>query len=430
MFSHRPTDAVALVAQCRAVAEKFLGSRLHGWSSDFSKAYKQVPADPSQCLELILVQYDPAKEKAAFFIPLSQVFGSKTAPINFARYLGAFMDIIATVFLLPATHCVDDVIFIEDKEVAVSGKFSWDALMKMCGWLMSSSKDSYPDSCFPVIGVSLNLAPFPQSDPTVMITARRISSLAQIITKVMEANSLGSGEAASVTGKLGFALSVTFGKLGRCRIRPIIKRAYSARRRLDTELRSCLLWWLSFLDGFIPCPIPKALKELPLVISYSDGEGGLAGIGAAMWHPAKRFPLAVYSDVPEAIREHWRKVSGGENFEDIFLVEALGPLLQLLTFPKVLSECLWLHFIDNSAAEASLVRGSSASPLGDHVVGLSWACIQRRSIWSYFDRVASKSNPSDGLSRRKFDGPWQQVYSVPFPTDKVMKYAESFGQAH
>ena len=66
VFSHRPTDADALVAQCRAVAEKFPSSRLQGWSSDYSKAYKQVPADPKQCLELILVQYDPAEGKAAF----------------------------------------------------------------------------------------------------------------------------------------------------------------------------------------------------------------------------------------------------------------------------------------------------------------------------------------------------------------------------
>ena len=236
----------------------------------------------------------------------------------------------------------------------------------------------------------------------------------------MEVDNRGSGEAASITGKLGFELSVTFGKFGRCRARPIIKRAYSTRRNLDTELRSCLLWWLSFLDGFVPRPIPTALKDMPLVISYSDGEGDWAGIGAALWHPAKSFPLAVYSEVPVHIREHWRIVSKSENFEDIFLVEALGPLLLLLTFPKLLSECLWLHFIDNSAPEASLVRGSSASPLGDHVVGLTWTCIQQRAIWAYF-------NPSDGLSRRKFEGPWRQVYCVPFPTDKVLEYARSFG---
>ena len=107
-------------------------------------------------------------------------------------------------------------------------------------------------------------------------------------------------------------------------------------------------------------------------------------------------------------------------------MEALGPLLLLLTFPKLLVNCMWLHFIDNSAAEASLIRGTSASRLGDHVVGLTWAIIQKRTIWSYFDRVASKSNPTDGISRREFKGPWKQVYKVPFPLEQVEKFALSF----
>ena len=426
LFSHRPTDADALVAQCRAVARKCPHSSLKGWSSDFSKAYKQVPGDPHHCLDIVLAQFDPVMRCAAFFVALSQVFGSKTSPVNFSRYPAAFCHIVAGIFLLPATHCVDDVIFIEEEMVVDSGKMSWDLLMKLCGWRMSESKDAPPSSCFPIIGVSLNLEPFPNSDPTVLITARRISSLIQLIGNILVAASLGSGEAASLSGKVGFALSVTFGKFGRCRVRPILRRAYSRARHLNEELRSCLLWWRAFLRNFTPRPIPTALENLPVVVSYSDGEGGLAGIGAAIWHPWKSHPLAVYSEVPVALREHWRLVGGTEGFEDIFLVEALGPLLLLLTFPKLLVNCMWLHFIDNSAAEASLIRGTSASRLGDHVVGLTWAIIQKRTIWSYFDRVASKSNPTDGISRREFKGPWKQVYKVPFPLEQVEKFALSF----
>ena len=176
--------------------------------------------------------------------------------------------------------------------------------------------------------------------------------------------------------------------------------------------------------------MPTALEFLPVVVSYSDSEGGLAGIGAAIWHPSKSVPLAAYSEVPLALREHWRIIGGTAELEDLFLVEALGPLLLQLTFPKLLVNCLWLHFIDNSAAEASLIRGASSSRLGDHVVGLTWALIQKRTIWAYFDRVASKSNPSDGLSRRNFSGPWKQVYSVPFPLNEVKQFAASFGDGN
>lgn len=165
---------------------------------------------------------------------------------------------------------------------------------------------------------------------------------------------------------------------------------------------------------------------MPCVVSYSDGEGGRAGIGAAVWHPNKRLPLAVYAEVPDVIREQWRRVQRSDDYQDIFLVEALGPLLLLLTFPNVFKDCLWIHFIDNSAAEASLIRGASSSMLGDHIVGLTWANIQKSRLWPYFDRVESSANPVDGLSRKRFQGPWGRVHMRSFPLTELVEFACSF----
>jgi len=38
---------------------------------------------PTQIGDLVLAQYDPVQMQTAFFVPLSQVFGSKTSPVNF-----------------------------------------------------------------------------------------------------------------------------------------------------------------------------------------------------------------------------------------------------------------------------------------------------------------------------------------------------------
>jgi hypothetical protein len=84
--SHRPTDVDALAAQTRAVSKARPGRKLSGWASDFAKAYKQVPGDPTQVKEIVLAQCDPDRDAVAFFVALSQVFGSKTAPVNFSRY--------------------------------------------------------------------------------------------------------------------------------------------------------------------------------------------------------------------------------------------------------------------------------------------------------------------------------------------------------
>ena len=81
--SHRPTDADALVAQVRAITAAYPGVKILGWTSDFSKAYKQVPGDPSQVRFVVLVQFCPTAKRAVFLNPLSNVFGSKSAPFFF-----------------------------------------------------------------------------------------------------------------------------------------------------------------------------------------------------------------------------------------------------------------------------------------------------------------------------------------------------------
>ena len=94
---------------------------------------------------------------------------------------------------------------------------------------------------------------------------------------------------------------------------------------------------------------------------------------------------------------------------DIFEIEALGPLIILATWPRLMRECLWLHFIDNSAAQAALVKGSSSVLSGDLIVGHTWEIIAKRRMIPWFDRVDSSSNPVDGLSRGEKLGPWLEV---------------------
>ena len=145
------------------------------------------------------------------------------------------------------------------------------------------------------------------------------------------------------------------------------------------------------------------------MVTYSDGEGANAGLGIALWSSrCARGPLAAYCETPEAIRRLWDKQKAAEH-RVIFLIEAVGPLALLTTFPKIMKGTVWTHYIDNVGAEYSLVKGSSSTNAGDIVVGETWRKISGLDISPYFDRVASESNPVDGLSRGRRHGPWEQV---------------------
>lgn len=76
-----------------------------------------------------------------------------------------------------------------------------------------------------------------------------------------------------------------------------------------------------------------------------------------------------------------------------------------------------LHFIDNVAAQYSLVRGSSSITAGDVVVGETWRKVQALNTFFYVDRVESEANPADGLSRGKPDGSWQRVVRAKLPAN-------------
>ena len=120
----------------------------------------------------------------------------------------------------------------------------------------------------------------------------------------------------------------------------------------------------------------------------------------------------------------WSRMAAKEDYKDIFLVEAVGPLLVLETFPNLVKDALWIHFIDNSGAEASLVSGSSSINAGDHIVGMTWDRISKRRLWPFFDRVESEANPVDKLSRGKAAGPWRRVVAARFPVEELMKLAD------
>ena len=79
----------------------------------------------------------------------------------------------------------------------------------------------------------------------------------------------------------------------------------------------------------------------------------------------------------------------------------------LCSWPHLFLDALWIHFIDNNSALGGLVNGSSSVRQQDIIIGHTWSLISSFRVSAWFDRVDSKSNPVDGLSRKDFSGTWQ-----------------------
>ena len=88
---------------------------------------------------------------------------------------------------------------------------------------------------------------------------------------------------------------------------------------------------------------------------------------------------------------------------------------------------LWLHLIDNESGESSLISGTSALAAADLVVGLTWDTCANRGLIPYGDRVESKGNPVDLLSRGDKTGPCRGVVPGILPEAKLEALAEELG---
>ena len=406
-YTHRPTGVDGHSAQVRATSERFPSLMMEGWPSDFEKAYKQVPNDVTQKGMTVLAQWSPTHEKVVFWVTLSQAFGGRTPPTSFARYPAWFCWALVVLYAIPASHCVDDMIAIERGCFVVVGWRAWRAFVKLAGWDISDAKSPFPSNSFTVIGVKLNLSALPTGAAVVMIAEKRIEALELLITSILTANRLGSGQVASLFGKLGFSLTATFGRFGRAKLRPISRRAYEGHTMLNYQLQECLVWWMRFLKTYTPRPVPFRLRMKHLTRSYSDGEGSLAGVGVAVWSTRISSPVAGYMKVPPDIRDLWQRRAGNGVYRDIFLVEAIGPLMILEEFTHLVEDAMWVHYIDNSGAQYALVNGPSSIMSADVIIGETWMRIEKVGAWAFFDRVESEANPIDGVSRGKYNGPWK-----------------------
>ena len=61
---------------------------------------------------------------------------------------------------------------------------------------------------------------------------------------------------------------------------------------------------------------------------------------------------------------------------------------------------------------------------GDVIIGKTWRLISHWEVSPWFERVCSASNPLDGLSRGRRNGPWSEV--VIFELDKEFIEAIEF----
>ena len=302
---HRPCTVDGLVAAGRRTAEEFPMDELGGFTSDFGGAYRQVPASPSQAEHFGVVLWDAARQCLVVGLAVAQLFGSRSAPLNFSRYPDWCAFVCSRLFRVAMSQCIDDLICIERWATIESARASWLAFAGLCGWDIPLKKSPPAARLFRALGVFVDLRTLPHDRGLIVVCERRLDAIIDLLQKVMAEGKLGSGLAASICGKLVFTGAAVAGRFGRAMLRAMRRRCTERRANLNPQLRLAIDWWIRSLRQAPPRPIPWRMDEMHVVISYSDGEGSDAGVGVAVWSSRLPQPQAGRIDVPADIRRLW-----------------------------------------------------------------------------------------------------------------------------
>ena len=125
-------------------------------------------------------------------------------------------------------------------------------------------------------------------------------------------------------------------------------------------------------------------------------EAGTGGVGGLVIASHLERPLATGGEVPRGI---CRDLLYGDKIQRNTQTEVLGVYLTLKQFARHLRGCDIVVFIDNDAALASLLAGSSGEADSNDIVTRTWSLAREYGLGLWFEPVRSKSNPSDCLSR-------------------------------
>ena len=409
-------------------------STLVGCLQDMKAAYRQVPRRESQSHFFLVAYWDADVGEPRIAEHFGQPFGASAAVNNFNRLARAIRAVLVWLLWFPLTQYYDDYTVIEPGVVAATSKRLFERAVAILGWNFECKVS--PSESFVSLGVQFNVGRvLSHGCLTICNTERRVANLAFELNLIKKEGLLSPARAASLRGKLGFAFSQTFGKVGRAGLRPLTDRQYSpgGTKTLTPQLLLSFEFWNSLLNSAIPRTLNFDLGTLPPVLVFTDGWQSESsdlklGIGAVLFDPSDNALLFFGALVDMSIVAYWS--GGGEKEMMIHQAELFPVFLSRTTWSSRLWRRRNLTFVDNDGARDCLIKGYSAVEPSGHILGAVGIAENRLESDSWYTRVPSEGNIADGPSRLEFDeirALGGKECDIVFPSNWRVDRAPTFG---
>ena len=245
--------------------------------------------------------------------------------------------------------------------------------------------------------------------------------MTQQIEKHLDTNNLTPEEARKMAGKCNFLTGRLFGKVGRAPLKAIYARANSFSHQLDKPTRSSLMALRDIILHCQPMTIPRNPTCHSFSVIYTDAYFKLKG---TVYRPGdENLPQWDSRQTPDiengwaALCFHQGDAHNGAYFQGrlpsallrqfssdqafIYLLEAWAAILAPVIFEPWLGH-FYVQCCDNEASRHTLIKGVGKHQPLNCLISAHWTWHNRRGIAHRLERVPTKANISDALSR--FEG--------------------------
>jgi hypothetical protein len=382
-------------------------ARLLGATEDLRAAYRQMPLLSEQVKLCITLVWNFYSKQIDYHEIWGQPFGAGHAVPNFYRLATWAMRVSRRLLHLVADHFFDDYFFIETEHTLASGVWAFKRIMAAIGLELDPKKSQPPAEVWTALGVVFDMqAVRSHAQLSVKPKLSRILNTMVELVEILKHNRLTPSHAAKVFGRLDFINTTLFGRVGRTGLNPIKKRQGEVRGpgdpfswKLDPMLRGALVWLIEVLLRAPPRELPLEEPLGDLCLLYTDGSSEEKrtpphGIGCVLVDLKANTMEYTMAAVPQEVVEAWLP---RKNY--IGLVELFAGPVALDTWSTKLANRHIIHFVDNNGALGALVKGYSKVEDCIKLASDYWLRAASHRVFTYVDRVESKSNLSDGPSR-------------------------------
>ena len=413
---------VAVDSQGKVAVRDATGRRRFGWLHpelkepgaralqarlvDLARAYKQLPAHPSDEAMAFYAVWNPHLRRAEIFAPVALGFGARNAVNGFNAFARAIQFILVAGLLVPVLHYFDDYSQID---IAASAKGGGEAMLEaleLLGWDVKEAEDPARPFApvFRPLGVEIDLSRAAEEGIVVANTSARKERVTLELQRLRQKGFATQPELDSLLGVLQFSDAQSFGRCGTAALRKLRRLGGGGWALLRSdEAREIIRFWLDYVASARPRLVPTA-KRAPPILVFTDAaaEGddfADVGIGAILVDSVSHQVRALAASVDKTAVDEWR-VDGQRQI--IGQAELAAIPIALFTWRRLLANRNVFVFIDNDSALDAAIKASSP-----HQASAALAFAVRRvaaaeGMGLWLERVPSSANPADWPSRGEF----------------------------